>query len=181
MAAFRGGPPMSRMSPPDAEGVLITGVYGAGKSSVGREIAYLLDQRQRPHAFVDVDFLGWGVADFSDDHDLTLVNLAAVVANFRDAGVDLFVLAYFIADHDMLRQVREAAGIPLRVVRLIVPLDDISQRLAADVTSGRQDDLRSAAVQIATSAGVGLEELTVANDRPIGTVAREIMSWLGWY
>ena len=175
---------MSRMSPPDGEGVLITGVYGAGKSSVAREIAYLLDQRQRPHAFVDVDFLGWGVTDFSDDadeHYLTLVNLAAVVTNFQDAGVDLFVLAYFIADHDVLRQVREAAGIPLRVVRLTVPLDDISQRLAADVTSGRQDDLRSAAVQIATSAGVGLEELTIANDRPVRVVAEEIMSWLGWY
>jgi len=67
------------------------------------------------------------------------------------------------------------------VVRLTVPLDDISQRLAADVTSGRQDDLRSAAVQIATSAGVGLEELTIANDRPVRVVAEEIMSWLGWY
>ena len=30
------------------------------------------------------------------------------------------------------------------------------------------------------SRGVGLEDLVVANDRPIGTVAQEIMSWLGW-
>jgi hypothetical protein len=30
------------------------------------------------------------------------------------------------------------------------------------------------------SRGVGLEDLVVANDRPIGTMAQEIMSWLGW-
>jgi hypothetical protein len=28
--------------------------------------------------------------------------------------------------------------------------------------------------------GVGVEDLVVANDRPIGTVAAEIMDWLGW-
>ena len=162
------------MNLPDAEGVLITGVYGAGKSSVAAEIAYLLEKRRRPFAFVDVDFLGWGGADFgadSHDHGLTLINLAAVMANYREAGVGLFVLAYFVSDADVLRRVRAAAG---------VPLPDIRQRLAADVISGRQDDLREAAAQIAASRGVGLEDLAVANDRPVGVVAGEIMSWLGW-
>ena len=171
------------MNLPDAEGVLITGVYGAGKSSVAAEIAYLLEKRRRPFAFVDVDFLGWGGADFgadSHDHGLTLINLAAVMANYREAGVGLFVLAYFVSDADVLRRVRAAAGVPLRVVRLVVPLPDIRQRLAAAVISGRQDDLREAAAQIAASRGVGLEDLAVANDRPVGVVAGEIMSWLGW-
>jgi hypothetical protein len=171
------------MSPPGGEGVLITGVYGAGKSSVAAEIAYLLTERRRPYAFLDVDFLGWGGSDFSEDgdeHGLTMINLAAVVANYREAGVGLFVLAYFVAGQDVLRRVREAVGVPLRVVRLIVPLPEIRQRLAADVTSGRQDDLRNAAAQIAASEGVGLEDLVVVNDRPIGAVAGEIMGWLGW-
>jgi hypothetical protein len=179
MAALRGGAPVSRGA---AEGVLITGVYGAGKSSVAAEICYLLEKRRRPHAFLDVDFLGWGTADFSDDadeHELTLINMAAVVANFREAGVGVFVLAYFIEGDDVLRRVREAAGMPLRVVRLIVPFPQIRQRLATDVASG-QDRVRNAEVQLAGSQGVGLEDLVVANDRPIGTVAQEIMSWLGW-
>ena len=42
-----------------AEGVLITGVYGAGKSSVAAEIAYLLQERRQPYALLDLDFLGW--------------------------------------------------------------------------------------------------------------------------
>ena len=41
-----------------AEGVLITGVYGSGKSSVAAEIAYLLQQRRQPFALLDLDFLG---------------------------------------------------------------------------------------------------------------------------
>ena len=43
------------------EGVLITGVYGAGKSTVAAEISYLLEQRRQPYALLDLDFLGWGV------------------------------------------------------------------------------------------------------------------------
>jgi adenylylsulfate kinase-like enzyme len=38
------------------EGVLITGVYGSGKSTVGAEIAYLLEQRRQPYALLDLDF-----------------------------------------------------------------------------------------------------------------------------
>jgi AAA domain len=165
------------------EGVLITGVYGSGKSSVAAEIAYLLEQRRRPFAYLDVDYLAWGGAEFDDGEDwfrLVLRNLAAVSANYRDAGVGTFVVAWFVRDRGALRAVRQAVGVPLRVVRLTVPWADIRQRLAAHVTSGRQEDLREAAAQIAASEGVGIEDLAVANDRPVGAVAGEIMSWLGW-
>ena len=33
---------------------------------------------------------------------------------------------------------------------------------------------------VAGSLGVGIEELTVSNDRPIQEVAAEILNWLGW-
>jgi adenylylsulfate kinase-like enzyme len=39
----------------DAEGVLVTGVYGSGKSSVAAEIAYLLEQQGDPYALLDLD------------------------------------------------------------------------------------------------------------------------------
>ena len=44
------------MSPPGGEGVLITGVYGAGKSSVAAEITHLLEQQRRPYALLDLDY-----------------------------------------------------------------------------------------------------------------------------
>ena len=166
-----------------AGGVLITGVYGSGKSSVAAEISYLLERRRQPHALLDLDYLGWGGANF-DDHaagfGLMLRNLAAVASNYRDAGISVFIVAYFIRNHHALRAVREATGVPLRVVRLSVPLPDIGQRLAADMTSGRRDDLREAASSIAAGEGVGVEDVTVVNDKPISLIAQEVMTWLGW-
>lgn len=166
-----------------ADGVLITGVYGSGKSSLAVEIAYLLEQRRQPYAMLDLDYLGWGGADF--DHDspepsLMLRNLAAVASNYREAGVRLFVLAWFVRDHDALRGVREAVGVPLRVVRLAVPLPEIERRLASDVTTERRDNLREAAASIAASEGVGVEDMVVTNDRSVAVVARDVMTWLGW-
>ena len=75
---------------------------------------------------------------------------------------------------------REALGIPLRVVRLEVPLADIERRLASDVTSGRRDDLRAAASSIAASEGAGIEDVLISNDRPIQTVAQAALTFLGW-
>jgi hypothetical protein len=36
------------------------------------------------------------------------------------------------------------------------------------------------ASSIAAGEGAGVEDVVVRNDRPVGTVAREVMSWLGW-
>jgi adenylylsulfate kinase-like enzyme len=165
------------------EGVLITGVYGAGKSTVAAEISYLLEQHRQPYALLDLDFLGWGVNSFDDDaaeNPFWLRNLAAVASNYREGGISVFVLASFVSSHDEVRDIREAVGVPLRVVRLTVPLPDIEQRLAADVTTERREELREAARQIAAGEGVGVEDVVVANDRPVPVVAGQIMTWLGW-
>jgi len=166
------------------EGVLITGVYGSGKSSVAVEIAYLLEQRRQPYALLDLDFLGWAADSYADDDAagfrLMLRNLAAVVSNYREAGISVFLLAYFVSGRAELRGIQEAVGVPLRVVRLSVPLPDIERRLAADVTTERQEEVREAAKQIAAGDGVGIEDIVLANDRPVGIVARQIMTWLGW-
>ena len=69
---------------------------------------------------------------------------------------------------------------PLKVVRLTVPLREIEGRLSHDPTTGRRDDLREAAAWVAASSGVGIEDLTVPNDRPIREVATEVLAWLGW-
>jgi len=165
------------------EGVLITGVYGAGKSTVAAEISYLLEQRRQPYALLDLDFLGWGVNNFDGSaagNSFMLRNLAAVVSNYREGGISVFVLAYFVSSHDELRGIREAVGVPLRVIRLSVPLPDIEQRLAADVTTERREELREAAQQIEDGEGVGIEDIVLANDRPVRAVAEQVMTWLGW-
>jgi hypothetical protein len=155
-----------------------------GKSTVAAEIPYLLEQRRQPYALLDLDFLGWGVNNFDLDHaagsPFMLRNLAAEVSNYREGGISVFVLAYFVPGLEELRGIREVVGVPLRVVRLSVPLPDIERRLAADVTTERREELREAARQIAAGEGVGVEDVVLANDRPVPVVAAQIMSWLGW-
>lgn len=167
------------VKPHNPQGVLITGVFGSGKSSVAAEITYLLEQQDELYALLDLDYLGW-VGDHATGQAMMLRNLAAVAANYRELGVTTYVAAYFVRDHKALQGIKESLGVPLRVVRLSLPLKDIEQRLAADVTSGRRDDLRDAAASIAASEGVGVEDLVLSNDRPVSEIAHEVMTWLGW-
>jgi hypothetical protein len=166
-----------------AEGVLITGVYGSGKSSVAAEIACLLEQHGTPYALLDLDYLSWTGPDTGDraaELELLRQNLAAVTPNYRRLSVTHFVLAYFVRNPAEVQGIAAALGLPVKVVRLIVPLAAIEQRLASDVTSGRRDDLREAADQIATAERAGLADATIVNDRPVDLVAQEIMTFLGW-
>jgi hypothetical protein len=161
------------------DGVLITGVYGSGKSSVAAEIGYLLEQQDELYALLDLDYLGW-VGDHATGRATMLRNLAAIAPSYQELGVTRYVLAYFVRDSDTLQAIRAALGVRLRVVRLSVPLTEIERRLAADVTSGRRDDLRDAAASVAAVEGVGIEDLTLESDRPITVIARAVISWLGW-
>ena len=52
--------------------------------------------------------------------------------------------------------------------------------LAADVTTERREELREAARQIEDGEGVGVEDVVLANDRPVPVVAEHVMTWLGW-
>jgi len=81
-----------------AEGVLLTGVYGSGKSSVAEEMAYLLEQRGEPYALLDLDYLSWAgtsTRDRADEFGLMLQNLAVVAANYRRAGIRIVCAGLF--------------------------------------------------------------------------------------
>lgn len=164
------------------QGVLVTGAYGSGKSSVIDEIAELLEGAGLSYGAIDLDWLMWFDADLDDaaHEQVFLRNLAAVVGNYLDAGVERFLMAGAIRDEAALTALRRAVPVPLRVVRLEVPLPEIEARLGPAVTAGRQDDLRVAREWIAASTGVGIEDVTIANNRPIRQTALEIIEWLDW-
>jgi gluconate kinase len=171
------------MSGGEAEGVLITGVYGAGKSTVAEEIADSLEARGARFGAVDLDWLMWFGVPGVEPEDLRrvyLANLAAVVANYRDAGVVRFVLAGAVRDREEVRELEAAAGLPLRVVRLVVSREQVDHRLENDPTSGRHGDLEVAREWLAGRVGEGIEDRAVTNDGPIAAVASEILDWLSW-
>jgi hypothetical protein len=165
------------------EAVLLSGAYGTGKSSVAAEMAELLEARDVPYAAIDLDWLAWAnIADGHGEagHRLMLANLAPMIGNYRAAGLTRFILAGLLSTAEERETMAETLGMPLRVVRLTLGIDEIERRMGADPTSGRQFDLVSSREQVASGVGEGLEDVSVANDRPIGDVASEIIRWLGW-
>jgi hypothetical protein len=165
------------------EAVLITGVYGSGKSSVAEEMAAVLEKRGASYVLLDLDFLAWfdtGVDGGPTEHRMMLTNLTVVVANYLAVGVRYFILAKAVRDAAELEDLRAGLPMPLKVVRLSLPLEEIEDRLSHDVTTGRRDDRREAAAWVAASCGVGIEDVTVPNDRQIREVATDVVDWLGW-
>lgn len=165
------------------EAVLLTGLFGVGKSTIAAEMADLLDDAGAPYAAIDLDWLTWchvGDDDRTSEHAMLLRNLDAVVANYRAAGVRYFVLARWIRNRDELAGLVAAMAMPLHTVELAVPLDEITRRLATDPTAGRRDDLAESAAWVEKGIDPGLAEYTVENDRRVRDVAADILQWLGW-
>ena len=109
-----------------------------------------------------------------------LQNLTAVVANYRSAGIRSFPPALSVESDREVAGIRGALAMPMRVVRLSVGLETIKERLSVAVTADREVDLHWAELWLDQGTGVGLEDFTVANDRPIREVALDVMKGIGW-
>ncbi|HZA04116.1 MAG TPA: hypothetical protein VE617_06105 [Propionibacteriaceae bacterium] len=171
------------MAEGDAEGVLLTGAYGTGKSSLAEEMAHVLELRGVAFGALDLDWLGWfgapGLGE-GQSRDVFLRNLAAVTANYRAAGVLRFVLAGSVRDRDQVIELEAAAGVPLRVIRLVVGEAEITRRLLDNPTSGRRVDLDVARQWLADGIGEGIEDRALANEGPVAVAAATVLDWLGW-
>jgi hypothetical protein len=162
---------------------LVTGVYGAGKSTVVADIGDLLEKRGIAYGVLDVDWLGWFDAGHGDAvHErVQMANVANVCAAYLAEGVRRLALARSVRDRDQLAAIRLAVPVPMRVVRLDVDAVLVERRLSGDPTEGRrQDDLHVAMEWLAAGHGVGLEDLLLDGDRPVRQTSAEICSWLGW-
>jgi hypothetical protein len=163
--------------------VLVTGVYGAGKSTVVEDIADLLEKRGVPYGVLDVDWLGWFDAggDEAAHWRVEMANVASVCEAYVGEGVRCLALARSVRDRDQLDAIRAAVRVPMRVVRLDVDAALVERRLSPDPSEARShDDLLVALEWLAAGYGVGLEDLLLAGDRPVRETSTAICSWLGW-
>jgi hypothetical protein len=167
----------------DPQAVVVTGVYGVGKTTVVEEMAEQLEDTRLTFAAIDLDWLWWfNIGSLDDDavDRIGLSNLAAVAQNYIGAGVKHLMLAGAIEDEIDVEEIRQALRCPLRVVRLTLSYPEIENRLSGAVTTGRQIDLRQTEEWLREDFGAGIGDLVLVNDRPVQTVAREILKWLGW-
>lgn len=166
----------------DVRAILLTGVFGTGKSAVAAEIAELLEPSTQRYAAIDLDWLCWSNVDGSDhgEHEILARNLAAIAAIYRQAGAGRFVLAGSIENAATLDAIRAAIVAPLTVVRLTAPLSVIEERLGGSPTNGRADDLARARAWLAAGTGVGLEDAVIENVDPIRETALRVLELAGW-
>ena len=167
----------------DAQAVLLTGTYGSGKTSMVEEIADILEVRKVRYGAIDLDWLGWfdpGFGDHDAGRPVMLKNVDAVVGNFYAAGVRRFALAGAMSSTDDVDDLRAALAMPLTVVRLTVPIDEIERRLGHSVAAGRQDDLRVAREWIAAGRGDDVGDQVIENKGLIREAALQVVSTLGW-
>ena len=166
-----------------AEAVLLTGVYGVGKTTVAADIASVLETAGVAHAALDLDWLTWSNASGptrTDEHQMMLTNLASIVANYRGVGARYFVLARSIVDRFELASLIATVVVPVRTVELTVSYEVIAERLATDPTDERRDNLAASARWLANALGTGFADVVIANDRPVRDVSSLILTWLDW-
>ena len=165
------------------EAVLLTGVYGVGKSTVVEEMSEQLEAGNVPYAAIDVDWLWWfdvpGLP-MSRSREILLDNLKSLVGNYIDAGVRRLLLAWTVKDAGDLELIRAALDCPLRVIRLTAPKDVVRQRLAESPTVGRTRDADNTETMFRESIGLDNAEAEIVNEGPVGDVARAVLQQLNW-
>jgi len=178
-----------------AEVLLIGGRSGAGKTTVGWEVAARLRAAGVAHAIVEGDFLAQVYPPPPEGGDgggagggaaLTARNLAALWANFAVLGYRRLVYTNTVsvlpASAGMFA---EAMGADVRIVRVLLTASDrtAGERLARrELGSELADGLRTSAAKARLlDEGVPPDTVRVATDgRSVIDIAREVVSATGW-
>lgn len=164
--------------------LVVTGSVGAGKSTIGRLAAHLLREADVAHALVDLSSIASAWPRPPDDPWNEAVahrNLAALWANFYEAGARRLILCRVVQNRDPLDRVRQAVpNADIVVVRLRAALETVQARIRA-----REPEPRWA-LDAATHMVPAMEQTEVADhivdndDRSAVEVAREVLGCVGW-
>jgi thymidylate kinase len=165
------------------QAVLVTGLYGSGKSSLVEELAGRLESLDLPYGAIDVDWLRWfhlPTDSANVDGELWRLNLRDVAGRYLDAGVHYLLLAQAARHNADVQAIGEVLPCPLRVIRLDVPLDVVEARLSATPTTGRADDLAAARRWVGSGWGTPDAELVLDGREPLAELASQVLDHCGW-
>lgn len=166
--------------------VVISGTVGSGKTTVAEAIHDELVGRGLASAYIDVDILCEAEPRRVDDpynQNLGFANLASMIGNYRDFGVEYLVLARVVEDAADRGRYEQALGDPVRIVRLEADLETRIDRLTSreDVDAWREWHLNRTEELAAKLRNLAVEDFVVSNDgRLPAQTANEILGLLRW-
>ena len=164
----------------EGEALLVTGLYGSGKTTLVEELAEQLERRGLPYAAIDVDWLGW--FDVPGEPDLVAVgnaNLGFVLEQYWSKGVRYILMACAVEDEEELLAIRQLVPCGMRVLRLETPMELIRARLVDAPTTGRAVDLAEAEREHRTSR-LGAGRPDTVWPTTCDQAAERVLEWLGW-
>lgn len=165
------------------EAVLITGLYGSGKSSLVEELADHLESLDMSYGAIDVDWLRWFHLPGDSakaDPEIAAQNLRDVTDRYLDAGVHHLLLAQSTRHNADVEAIRDVLSCPLHVVRLDVPLDVVELRLSGAPTTGRAADLAAARRWVSSGWGAPDAELVLDGREPLAQLTSKVLEHLRW-
>jgi thymidylate kinase len=165
------------------EAVLVTGLYGSGKSSLVAEMAERMEAADISFGAIDVDWLTWyhlPAAPGVRHEDLRSQNLSDVARRYLSAGVRRLLLAEAVRGDDDVAAIRQLLPCPVRVVLLDLPIAVIDARLRGDPTTGRAHDLRVAHDWVSRGLGKVTADLVLDAQAPLTESAERVLDWAGW-
>ena len=172
------------------QALLLTGVAGVGKSTVAAAIGGAVSDTGNVVAVIDSDGLAQfgpppndGLRRYGFYDRLKCDNVAAVWANFREAGARFVVVAAGIDSVALRTQYAASlAGCHVQVVRLVAAKEIVRWRLR-----GRDNQVRlvrhldTLAEQEAALDAARVDDFSVVNERPPSEVAHTIIVRAGWF
>ncbi len=115
--------------------LLISGPVGVGKSTVGRQVAEILEAKRIPHTFVDFDQIRYTYPRPANDpwgNQLGLENLRAIWRNCSRSGSLNLILSYVVEESLFIKSLLKV--IPegdVFTVQLTASLESLNSRLTA--------------------------------------------------
>ena len=177
MLASAGTDRQSGRMPPEREALLVTGIYGSGKTSLVEELADRYERLGVAFGAIDLDWLGWyqlpdgsGVAP---QPDLQLENLTDVAGRYWRSGVRYLLLAGAARDDADVQRIRVGSAVPPPSGPARHP--DRRRRATPHSRSRPVDaphDLAVARDWVSQGLGQVSADLTLPGDAPLATLGR---------